>query len=79
MRTWFSYNTQQWVDKKPERYFLNLTCVKTGEKIFVGDTVSILTHDGKTRKTVVMYDRDPFIVTYNAFSQKLYMPILISH
>lgn len=78
MRNWFDYDTQKWVSEKPERYFVNLTCIKTGEKIFVGDTISIVSHN-KTRTNIVVHDRYPFIVTYNDFDQKLYRPILISH
>lgn len=41
MKTWFDFDTQRWVSDKPKRYWTNIECVKTKERIYIGDVIMI--------------------------------------
>ena len=85
MRTWFDYETKKWVDKKPKRYFVNLTCIETGEKIFIEDTISIIqprwvgNRMKEYRKTIKLLDSPIYNTLYDERDQIDWKPILISH
>lgn len=85
MRTWFDYETKKWTDSKPKRYFVNLVCIETGEKIFIGDTISIIQPrwvgdkiEG-CRKTIKLFDSSIYNRLYGERDQIDWKPILISH
>ena len=42
MRTYLDFESKKWVSEKPKKYWTGLVCELTGEKIFTGDTISIL-------------------------------------
>lgn len=73
MKTWLDFESKKWVSEQPKKYWTGLICEETGEKIFTGDTISILWFS--TRKTFIL---DPCFYGNNTF-QLHYKPILISH
>ena len=83
MRTWFDYDTDKWVSERPKRYYVNLCCINTNEKIYIGDTISICQYrwvgnrfeEYRITITLSRYD----VVSYNEQEQKELKPILISH
>jgi hypothetical protein len=73
MRTYLDFESKKWVSEKPKKYWTGLVCELTGEKIFTGDTVSILFLNRMETHTIKDFYQNP-----NSF-QREYLPILISH
>ena len=73
MRTYLDFESKKWVSKKPKKYWTGLVCELTGEKIFTGDTISILFLNRMETHTI-----KDFYQNSDLF-QREYLPILISH
>lgn len=73
MRTYLDFESKKWVSEKPKKYWTGLVCELTGEKIFTGDTISILFLNRIETHTIKDFYQNP-----NLF-QREYLPILISH
>lgn len=73
MKTYLDFESKKWVSEKPKKYWTGLVCELTGEKIFTGDTISILFLNRMETYTI-----KDFYQNSNSFQHE-YLPILISH
>ena len=73
MRTYLDFESKKWVSEKPKKYWTGLVCELTSEKIFTGDTVSIL-----FLNRMITYTIEDFYNNTSLFQWE-HQPILISH
>ena len=79
MRTWLDFESGKWVSEKPMKFWTGLVCVKTGEKIYTGDLISVRAWNYHPKTNERHNTRAKWIIYSPTWWQEYYRPILISH